>query len=86
MIPDSGATWYWPTSGVLKGNTLAVFAYHVESASGPPGFDWSVRGTVVARFALPSLQLLGPPTDMPVTRTAEPPTALAPFPGAPSRS
>jgi hypothetical protein len=68
MMPGTAGTWYWPGSAVVQGNTMAVFAYKVVPASGQPGFNWRVVGTAVARFGLPSLQLLGPPVDMPNTK------------------
>jgi hypothetical protein len=77
LINGTGGKFYWPGSAVIEGNTMAVFAYKLEPASGPTGFDWKVLGTAVANFALPSLQLLGPPTDMPVNNTPQ-----APYGGA----
>jgi hypothetical protein len=65
VIPNSGGAWYWPGSAVIQGNTMKVFSYKLVSASGPPGFDWTVVGTSVTSFALPSLQRIGGPTDMP---------------------
>jgi hypothetical protein len=65
VIPQSGAAWHWPGSTVVTGNTLKVFSAKVVAASGPPGFDWQVVGTSVASFALPSLQLIAGPTDVP---------------------
>jgi hypothetical protein len=66
VIPQSGAAWHWPGSAVVTGNTLKVFSFKVVAASGPPGFDWRVVGTSVASFALPSLQLIAGPTDLPL--------------------
>src|SRR5262249_15109345 len=65
MVPNGGSAWYWPGSAVVQGNTMAVFAYKLVPAAGQPGFDWQVVGTAVARFALPSLQLISGPVDMP---------------------
>lgn len=73
MIPETGSAWYWPGSTVIEGNTLAVFAYKVTHAPGPPGFDWKVLGTSVARFSLPSLQPVGELVDMPLLETPEDP-------------
>jgi hypothetical protein len=68
VIPQSGNAWYWPGSAVVAGNTVEVFSYKVVAASGSPGFDWQVIGTSVTSFALPSLQLVGGPTDMPANQ------------------
>jgi hypothetical protein len=64
-VPQQGSAWHWPGSAVVEGSTLAVFSHKVVSASGPPGFDWAVIGTSVTRYSLPSLQLVGGPTDLP---------------------
>lgn len=73
MINGTGGAWYWPGSSVIEGNTMAVFSYKLVAAAGPPGFDWRVVGIAVARFELPSLQPLGPPTDLPVNATPQDP-------------
>jgi hypothetical protein len=64
-INGTGGAWYWPGSAVIQDNTMLVFAHKLVPAPGPPGFDWETRGASMARFSLPSLQLLGPPVDMP---------------------
>jgi hypothetical protein len=68
VIPQSGSAYYWPGSAVVVGDTAEVFSYKVVPASGPPGFDWRVVGTSMTRFALPSLQLVSGPTDMPINQ------------------
>jgi hypothetical protein len=73
VIPETGGAWYWPGSSIVQGNTMLVFAYKVAPASGPAGFNWQILGTAVARFSVPSLQLVSGPTDMP--------TNTSPFPG-----
>ncbi len=72
VIPYSSSVWYWPGSTVTVGNTVEVFSYKVVPAIGPPGFDWRVVGTSMTRFALPSLQLVSGPTDMPANQPAYP--------------
>jgi hypothetical protein len=66
MINGSGGAWYWPGSVVVQGNTMLVFSYKLVPASGETGFEWRVVGASVARFSVSSLQLLGPPLDMPL--------------------
>lgn len=78
-INGTGNRLYWPGSAVIKDNTMAVFAYKVEPAPGPPGFDWKVLGTAVARFALPSLQLLSGPVDMPLNPDPSEPHSPVPW-------
>jgi hypothetical protein len=73
MINGTGGAWYWPGSSVVQGNTVEVFSYKLVPASGQPGFDWRVVGTTVTRFGLPSLQLLGPPVDLPLNATPQDP-------------
>lgn len=65
VINGTGGQFYWPGSAVIQDNTMLVFAHKVVPASGPPGFDWRVVGQSMARFSLPSLQLLGSPVDLP---------------------
>ena len=57
LIPGPGNTWYWPASGVVENQTLLVFLWHVEPASGAPGLSFAVTDMRVATFALPSLAL-----------------------------
>lgn len=59
IINGSGGAWFWPGATIIQGNTMLVFSHKVEAASGPPGFEWRVIGSSVARFSWPSLQLLG---------------------------
>ncbi len=55
LIPAPAGQWYWPGSTEIEGNTLLVFAYRVEPANGPAGFDWTILGTTVARYNLPDM-------------------------------
>ena len=65
LVPAPPGQWYWPGSAETEGNTLLIFAYRVEPASGPAGFDWNVLGTTVAQYHLPDLSFQGA-TNLPV--------------------
>jgi hypothetical protein len=80
MINGTSGRFYWPGAAVIEDSTMAVFSYKVEPASGQPGFNWRVLGTAVTRFALPSLQQLGPPTDLPSNPTPQDPYGGDPVP------
>jgi len=69
VIPYSPSVWYWPGSAVVEGNILQVFSYKVvPDSSHLYPYDWRVVGTSVTNFSLPSLQLVGGPTDLPVLK------------------
>lgn len=78
VIPGS-AVWHWPGSAVVVGNTVKVFSFKLVSAPGPPGFEWSVIGVSITTFALPSLQRIGGPSDLPLLNNQESGGANIPF-------
>jgi hypothetical protein len=59
LMPAPSGRWYWPGSTVIENDTMLAFAYIVGPGSGTPPFDFTIHGTAVARYSLPSLTLQG---------------------------
>ena len=72
LIPAPSGRWYWPGSTVIENDTLLVFAYVMSPGSDPPPFNFTVRGTAVARYHLPDLTLQGV-TNLPVQNAPQVP-------------
>jgi hypothetical protein len=66
--------WLWPTAGVVEGNTLRVFALHMED-SGPGPFGFAYLRMVVVSLSLPNLTVTSLlPAQVPIANTASLPS------------
>ncbi len=58
LVPASAGQWYWPTRGVVEGNVLRVFLYHMTTGNNPGPFNFRLLDMRIATFALPDLHLV----------------------------
>ncbi len=60
LIPSPAPNeWYWPASGVVDGNVLRIFLWHMRYDAGPvPSLDFQTLDVRVATFSLPDLSLV----------------------------
>jgi len=56
LIPAPSGEWYWPTRGVVEGNVLRVFLYHMTTGNNPGPFNFRLLDMRIATFTLPGLQ------------------------------
>jgi hypothetical protein len=51
--PEDGAGWFWPYHGVRTPQGLFLFLLQIEPAEGPPGFNFKLAATWMAKIENP---------------------------------
>ncbi len=51
--PEGGAGWFWPYHGVRTPQGLFLFLLQIEPAEGPPGFNFMLAATWMAKIENP---------------------------------